>query len=111
MFDESRVIVAAMLLLMRNDVPSLAVHDSLIVPEQHGLGSAHLVRRGLALLGEPRRTAAGRPRAENGTTGTGRTQTHMKRPRPKCALRVPEAAHGSPPREGQRGGAREFHRS
>ena len=35
MFDESRVIVAAMLGLMRNKVPSLAVHDSLIVPEQH----------------------------------------------------------------------------
>ena len=35
MFDESRVIVDAMLGLMRNNVPSLAVHDSLIVPEQH----------------------------------------------------------------------------
>lgn len=36
MFDESRVIVDTMLWLMRNkDVPSLAVHDSLIVPEEH----------------------------------------------------------------------------
>lgn len=35
MFDESRVIVAAMQGLMRDGVPSLAVHDSLIVPEQH----------------------------------------------------------------------------
>ncbi|UQR59905.1 hypothetical protein LRP30_22940 [Bradyrhizobium sp. C-145] len=35
MFDESRVVVAAMQGLMRDGVPSLAVHDSLIVPEQH----------------------------------------------------------------------------
>jgi hypothetical protein len=35
MFDESRVIIAAMQGLMRAGVPSLAVHDSLIVPEQH----------------------------------------------------------------------------
>ena len=35
MFDESRVIVAAMQGLMRDGVPSLAVHDSLILPEQH----------------------------------------------------------------------------
>jgi hypothetical protein len=36
MFDESRVIVDTMLWLMRNtDVPSLAVHDSLIVPQEH----------------------------------------------------------------------------
>jgi hypothetical protein len=45
MFDESRVIVAAMLGLMRNDVPSLAVHDSLIVPERHGREGA------MALMG------------------------------------------------------------
>ena len=45
MFDESRVIVAAMLGLMRDGVPSLAVHDSLVVPEQHE-------RRGaMALMG------------------------------------------------------------
>jgi hypothetical protein len=45
MFDESRVIVAAMLGLMRDDIPSLAVHDSLIVPERH-------VRKGaMALMG------------------------------------------------------------
>jgi hypothetical protein len=35
MFDESRIVVAAMQGLMRDDVPSLAVHDSLIVPEQY----------------------------------------------------------------------------
>ena len=36
MFDESRVIVDTMLWLMRSkDVPSLAVHDSLIVPQEH----------------------------------------------------------------------------
>jgi hypothetical protein len=35
MYDESRVIVAAMQGLMRKDIPSLAVHDSLIVPERH----------------------------------------------------------------------------
>ncbi|MDN4988989.1 hypothetical protein QY049_38245 [Bradyrhizobium sp. WYCCWR 13022] len=35
MFEESRVIVAAMQGLMRDGVPSLAVHDSLIVPEQY----------------------------------------------------------------------------
>ena len=36
MYDESRVIIDAMRGLMRNDdVPSLAVHDSLIVPERH----------------------------------------------------------------------------
>jgi hypothetical protein len=36
MFDESRVIVDTMLWLKRNkDVPSLAVHDSLIVAQQH----------------------------------------------------------------------------
>jgi hypothetical protein len=33
MYDESRVIVHAMRGLMRDDIPSLAVHDSLIVPE------------------------------------------------------------------------------
>ncbi|WP_338697770.1 hypothetical protein V5279_12755 [Bradyrhizobium sp. 26S5] len=45
MFDESRVIVAAIQGLMRDDIPSLAVHDSLIVPEQHE-------RRGaMALMG------------------------------------------------------------
>jgi hypothetical protein len=45
MFDESRVVVAAMQGLMRDGVPSLAVHDSLIVPEQHE-------RRGaMALMG------------------------------------------------------------
>ncbi|WP_439399517.1 hypothetical protein ACRQ5Q_19370 [Bradyrhizobium sp. PMVTL-01] len=45
MFDESRVIVAAMQGLMRDGVPSLAVHDSLIVPEEHE-------RRGaMALMG------------------------------------------------------------
>jgi len=37
MFDEGRVIIDTMLWLMRNpDVPSLAVHDSLIVPQEHG---------------------------------------------------------------------------
>lgn len=45
MFDESRVIVAAMLGLMRDNVPSLAVHDSLIVPEKHERKGA------LALMG------------------------------------------------------------
>jgi hypothetical protein len=36
MFEESRVIVDTMLYLMRKEnVPSLAVHDSLIVPQQH----------------------------------------------------------------------------
>jgi hypothetical protein len=36
MFDESRVIVDTMLFLMRkHDVSSLAVHDSLIVPQKH----------------------------------------------------------------------------
>jgi hypothetical protein len=36
MFDESRVIVDTMLWLMRNkDVPSLPVHDSPIVPQEH----------------------------------------------------------------------------
>ncbi|MET4717411.1 hypothetical protein ABIF63_001517 [Bradyrhizobium japonicum] len=35
MFDESRVVITAMQGLMRDGVPSLAVHDSLIVPEQH----------------------------------------------------------------------------
>jgi hypothetical protein len=36
MFDESRVIVDAMLWLLRQkDIPSLAVHDSLIVAQQH----------------------------------------------------------------------------
>jgi hypothetical protein len=40
MFDESRMIVAAMLGLMRDGVPSLAVHDSLIVPEEHERGGA-----------------------------------------------------------------------
>jgi hypothetical protein len=36
MFDESRIIVDTMLWLMRSkDVPSLAVHDSLIVPQVH----------------------------------------------------------------------------
>ena len=43
----------------------------------------------------------GRPRAENGTIGTGRTQTHIERPRPregrkspspKCPWLPPEAA-------------------
>ena len=35
MYDESRVIIDAMRGLMREDIPSLAVHDSLIVPERH----------------------------------------------------------------------------
>ena len=36
MFAESKVIVGAMLWLMRNtSIPSLAVHDSLIVSEEH----------------------------------------------------------------------------
>jgi hypothetical protein len=36
MFDESRIIVDTMLWLMRRKgIPSLAVHDSLIVPQQH----------------------------------------------------------------------------
>jgi hypothetical protein len=36
MFDESRVIVDTMLWLMREkNIPSLAVHDSLIVAQQH----------------------------------------------------------------------------
>jgi hypothetical protein len=45
MFDESRVIVDAMMWLMRNkDVPSLAVHDSLIVPQEHEELSAMAIR-------------------------------------------------------------------
>jgi hypothetical protein len=45
MFDESRVIVDTMLWLMRNkDVPSLAVHDSLIVPQEHEELTARTLR-------------------------------------------------------------------
>jgi hypothetical protein len=35
MFAESKVIVGTMVALMKMAIPSLAVHDSLIVPQEH----------------------------------------------------------------------------
>jgi len=44
MFMESKAILATMLSLMGRGVPSLSVHDSLIVPQQHEATAKELLR-------------------------------------------------------------------
>ena len=53
MFEESEAVIQTMLALQRNDIPSLPVHDSLIVPKSDADQAQFVLKSILNRFGVP----------------------------------------------------------